>query len=898
MLRVLKIFIVLIVVSFSGIVMSQNETNNWYFGNNGGLSFSEGNLAVLNNGNMNTPAGCSSISDRNGDLLFYTNGQTIWNKNHEIMENGSNLSGDPNNTQSSIIVPKPNDENTYYIFGTREASSTQPLVGSGLYLTEIQFSNANPLGKVVIKSSRLLSHSTERITAIHHNNGQSIWVIAFGKETSQDDLPKDTFFMFDVTENGVNRSAIISKQQPTLSSVGAMKISPNGKTIAVADFDQGQVFLYDFNETTGAVIFKFQVLVDLLFTPISPYGIEFSQDSEILYVSGKNAPQTSYLMKWELNNNAWDAGKVIVTTSTEYDFGSLQLATNGKIYMAKYFKNDPITSSDYIAVINKPEDKIDNRYISNAVNLESGNSFKGLPNFIQSYFRNRIIAQNDCVSDSLYFSLDAYAPIESVLWEFGDGTTSTEKDVYHQYNNSGKYIVKATMTLNGQPVEVFKEVIVYPLPELQSGQTLLQCDTDNDGMASFNLYNIEEKMDNPGNIQYEFSFFTSNTDALNNINSIANPELYINESNPQEIFVEIISPEGCKTLSSFFIETTYTSLDGIETMVTCEISDDIYNNNQGVFNLRSKEIEIRNQFNIPETSNILFYQSFQDAETKTNAISGYYTTATSTLWVRIDNKDFGCFGIEPIELIVNSTVEMNIADRYTICDPNLQATIILDGGKSNETWEWKDENGTILSTNSEFEVTKPGSYIFSTSKNENNIVCSTTKKFTVNQTGSPIFQKVKGEDYQIFVSVSGESDYEYSLDNINFYGNGLNHNFTSVSAGVYTVYVRDINNCEPTINTKVSIIGFPKYFTPNDDGYNDVWQVEGVTEDLYNYADIVIFDRYGKYLYRMDLIKNQEGWNGYFNGEKLPPTDYWFKVRLIDKDNNTFEKIGHFSLKQ
>jgi hypothetical protein len=73
-----------------------------------------------------------------------------------------------------------------------------------------------------------------------------------------------------------------------------MKISPNGKTIAVADFDQGLVFLYDFDENTGSVAFKFQLLVDLLFTPISPYGVEFSQDSEILYISGKNQPQTSY----------------------------------------------------------------------------------------------------------------------------------------------------------------------------------------------------------------------------------------------------------------------------------------------------------------------------------------------------------------------------------------------------------------------------------------------------------------------------------------------------------------------------------------------------------------------------------------------------------------------------
>jgi gliding motility-associated-like protein len=603
-------------------------------------------------------------------------------------------------------------------------------------------------------------------------------------------------------------------------------------------------------------------------------------------------------MKWELNNNSWDAGKVVVTTSTEYDFGSLQLATNGKIYMAKYFNNNPISSSEYVAVIDKPEDKVDNRFITNAINLEAGSSFKGLPNFIQSYFRNRIITQNQCVSESLDFTLDAYANIESVLWEFGDGTTSTDKDTNHKFSNPGKYIVKATMTLNNQPVEVFKEVIVYPLPELKGGQTLLQCDTDNDGVATFNLYNIEEKMVNPANIEYEFSFYTSIDDAQNNINKIQIPELYNNQSNPQEIFVEIISPEGCKTLSSFFLETTYTSLDGIETMVTCEISDDIYDNNEGIFNLRSKEDQIRNQFNIPATSNILFYSSFQDAETKTNNLSAYYTSTSTTIWVRIDDRDFGCFGIEPIELIVNSTVEMLVEDSYTICDSNLQSTIILDGGKSNSTWEWKDENGIILSTNPEFALNKPGKYMFSTSKTENDIVCQATKTFIVNETSAPLFQKVKGEDYQIFVAISGESDYEYSLDNMNFSGNGLNHTFYSVSAGVYTVYVRDKNNCEPTISTKVSLIGFPKYFTPNGDGYNDIWQVEGLTADLYSYADIIIFDRYGKYLYKMDLAKNQQGWDGTFNGALLTPTDYWFKARLIDNENNIFEKIGHFSLKQ
>ena len=285
------------------------------------------------------------------------------------------------------------------------------------------------------------------------------------------------------------------------------------------------------------------------------------------------------------------------------------------------------------------------------------------------------------MSESFNFIVDAYATVENVLWDFADGTTSTETNANHRFKNPGKYIVKATITLNNEPIEIFKEVIAYPLPELVGGQTILQCDTDNDGVASFNLYNVEEQMDNPANIEYEFIFYTSNQDALNQVNNIENPELFYNESNPQEIFVEIISPEGCSALSSFFIETTYTSLEGINTMIACENSDDIYNNNAGVFNLRVKETEIRAQFDIPTTSSIVFYPTFQNAETKTNSISGYYTAETSTIWVRIDSKDFGCFGIEPIELIVNSAVEMNIDDAYTICDPSLQSTIILDGGK-------------------------------------------------------------------------------------------------------------------------------------------------------------------------------------------------------------------------
>lgn len=896
--KILKITIIVFLGFVSEIIVSQNETNNWYFGNNSGLNFNNGRLNILTDGNMNTIAGCSSISDINGDLLFYTNGASVWNKNHAIMDNGNDLSGDTNNTQTAIIIPKPNNQNIYYIFTTRQQPSSSQFFTPGVFYSEIEFSNQFPLGKVAIKNIRLTQSSTERITAIHDASNNAIKVIAFGSDSAQLGTPMATFFVFNVTENGVIRTPSISKQQATVSAAGAMKISPNGKIIAMADYESRNIYLYNFDVSTTMISLDKGFMADLFFTPIKPYGIEFSQDSNTLYFSGKNLPNTSYLIKFGLTLPDSDEGRIVVATSTQYDFGSLQLASNGRIYVANYVQNDPLQSLDHISVINKPEDKIDIEFRPLAINLLSGKSFKGLPNFIPSFFQNRIITESKCVSDNLNFSLEAYAPITSVLWKFGDGTTSTDFNPDHQYLSPGKYIIKATIIINNYPITLFKEVEVYPLPILNNNQKLIQCDTDNDGISFFNLYTIEEKIPNPAKLPFELYFYNSYDDALNQINELQNPGLFENQTNPQELFVKVVSQEGCITISNFFIETTYTALNDIEVMYSCENSDNLLNNDEGLFNLKAKEEAIRIQFGIPLTSAITFYKTFQEAETKTNRLSFYPTLTSTTIWVRIDGNDSGCYGIEPIELIVNTPLELNIEDTYTICDSSLQSTIILDGGSTNTSWEWNDNKGNILSVNREFEITESGTFLLTVYKTKNQLDCSATKKFIVFESGIPDFEEVSADNYQISVAINGESNYEYSLDDISFSGQGEAHTFFNVSAGVYTIYVRDKNNCEPTINTKVSLIGFPKYFTPNNDGNNDIWQIEGVTDDLYVFADITIFDRYGKFLYNMDLAKNQDGWKGSYNGTLLTPTDYWFKAILIDKENTTFTKMGHFSLKQ
>jgi hypothetical protein len=114
--------------------LAQGEGNIWYFGDNSGLSFNTVPPTALDNGALNTNEGCASISDSDGEILFYTDGVTVYNKTHNIMLNGAGLLGDVSATQSAIICPYPENPNLYYIFTVTDlASSNGPTLLSGEY---------------------------------------------------------------------------------------------------------------------------------------------------------------------------------------------------------------------------------------------------------------------------------------------------------------------------------------------------------------------------------------------------------------------------------------------------------------------------------------------------------------------------------------------------------------------------------------------------------------------------------------------------------------------------------------------------------------------------------------------------------------------------------------------
>lgn len=886
-----KILVFLFFIGFSGTILAQIETNNWYFGKNAGINFNNNQVTLLTDGLMNTHAGCSSFSDKDGALLFYTNGQTVWNKNHQIMENGTELKTDINSPQTSIIIPKPGNDNVFYIFTTLETTLTEPFYMSpGLYYSEVTFSDEFPLGKVTFKNFIYSIPVSSKITAIHHAESNTIRVIAFGKDNSTPLKNRNTFYIINVTNEGVQNTPIMKTVDEEILGLGTMKISPNGKRIALVDDVDRYIYIYDFNNDTIEFSLDLYISPDGFGYPKEPYSVEFSQNSDWIYFSGERTLYQFYLESTE------ESELIHIDQVNGPDrYGTLQLASNGKIYVAKYKLGDPAKAITSLGVINKPEEPgIDCEY--EELSITPNASLKGLPNFIASYLRNRILTENRCVGAVFEFDLDLYKEITAVTWDFGDGTTSTLMTPVHQFTTPGIYTVKAMITINNYPQPLYKTIEVYPLPNMVANQTLKQCDLDNDGISNFNLKNVIDLIED-ATPDFSLNFYNSRNDAENDLDEIENAEVFENTTNPQELFVKITSPQGCISVSNFYVETTFTPINEIAPIYTCEDSDSVLNDNQGLFDLASKEMEIRNQNSLPASSMITFFASSLDAETRTNQLPQDYIATSSTIWVRVDNEDFSCGGIGTLQLIVNADLGVDLEDEYLICNPKMQPPIVLNGGAFNDSWEWKNDSGILISTNQEFKLLQAGTYSLTVYRTQNNIQCSVTKEFVVIEADGIAFENVSAENKKIKVSVIGTSDYEFSLDNTLFYGEGTSHTFYDVPGGIYTVYVRDKKECQLPIQIEISLVIYPTFFTPNQDGFNDSWKIEGINRNFYYQASISIFDRYGKLLHSMNLDgNNQEGWNGMIKDRNLLASDYWFKAILVDKNGITIEKRGHFSL--
>jgi len=445
-LILLLLFICLFIVQG----LCQTEGNNWYFGRYAGLNFSTNPPTILNDGHLTTGEGCTSVSSKAGDLLFYTDGSIVWDANHNIMPNGTGLLGNPSSTQSAVICPKPGTYNYalkrfdgYYII-----TVDYRLGPNGVRFSEVDMTLNGGTGDVLFANKNTLLYgttTTESTNVAKHANGCDYWII--GKEVGN-----NTFRSYYVSPTGINLIPVISNTGSIIPNVwGSIKISPNNKLIAKAN-SGGTVRLqvFDLDNNTGVLTFKFSDIIGG-----SSYTSEFSADNKILYLSLLSDPNIYQYDLTAPNNAAFQASRTIIGTTSNtigYRMCGIQMAPNGKIYAA-------LQDLDYIGVINNPNtlgvgcNYVDNGQSVAGINTFSGSnmiSSLGLPAFPSFFIKEpiKIISQNLCFEDQTAFQISDTSDVILIEWIITDInlfpiTQSTNFELTFQFTNPGQYIVSA-----------------------------------------------------------------------------------------------------------------------------------------------------------------------------------------------------------------------------------------------------------------------------------------------------------------------------------------------------------------------------------------------------------------------------------------------------------------------
>ncbi|RNC84905.1 MAG: gliding motility-associated C-terminal domain-containing protein [Winogradskyella sp.] len=432
------------------------------------------------------------------------------------------------------------------------------------------------------------------------------------------------------------------------------------------------------------------------------------------------------------------------------------------------------------------------------------------------------------------------------------------------------------------------QILVNEIPEANN-VTLVQCDEfgAQDGISIFNLNEFYDEV--TGNTPDRFlSFFSNLNDAQLDNNSI-DPIGYQNSSPLETLVVKVTnSSTQCANYAEITLDISFTNAnDAIISVCDTDGDEDGFT----LFDLSLADDQVLD--GLPAGLDLVYYETLDDALVEQNPLPNDYTNEVAfnqTIFVRVEN-DNNCFGINELALEVLTLPNVETEFETLYCLNDFPEPIIIDGGvfdavPNNFYYEWSTGETTI-----EIEVNEPGIYTVIV---RNVAGCSKERTVTVTASNIATITDIQvtdaTENNTITVLVTGEGDYEFALDDPNGFYQDSNV-FNNVLPGIYSVFVRDKNGCGIT-EEMVSVVGFPKFFTPNGDNQNDFWQVKGISSQFQPNTVIYIFDKYGKLVSEINPLGS--GWDGTYNGNPLPSSDYWFSVTL--QDGRQFS--SHFALKR
>lgn len=334
----------LIIFAFLTLNCIAQRSNNWHFGYGAGLNFSTTVPAALSNGLTNNPDCASSISDLNGNLLFYTDGITVWNKNHVVMPNGSGLIGHYSAGQCAVIVPIPCNANKYVIFHVTEFASP-----GYLHYTVVDMNLASGLGDVIStqKNVSLGTGWTEKICAYYNAAGNNYWVLVH-------QWGNNNFVAFNINSTSIATQSVVSSIGTSHTcgfyggahdAMGQLTISPDGAKVINALTCQDKFELFNFNSVTGVLTNS----ISLTGNGGNAWGTAFSPDSKKIFTNSIFGQSV-----YQYDINTYNLSSIVssqVTLYTSgiggYNFGYMELGPDNKVYISK-------PNVGYITVINNP----------------------------------------------------------------------------------------------------------------------------------------------------------------------------------------------------------------------------------------------------------------------------------------------------------------------------------------------------------------------------------------------------------------------------------------------------------------------------------------------------------------------------------------------------------------
>jgi len=459
---------------------AQHEADNWYFGSKAALNFSSGAPVSLTNSAMTALKGCTTVSDSAGNLLFYSNGVKVWNKNHNEMQNGYGLLGDELSSQAALGLKAPGENSLYYLFTVGGTHASPPLLGA--YYSVIDMSLDGGSGSVLSWEKNIplqgADSAAEVITAVACADQDGFWVFVRNFSAT------NKILAYLVDADGVHQTPVISlclRNQSLLQQVGTVKASSDGRYLVYGpslwSLNNPVTELFNLNSSTGEATPVF-----LFNSGGINWGAEFSANSEFLYLAMESpGGDSSKIVQFDMSQlssaTVFQNNKIVINAiAGAPKYWQQQIAPDGKIYGVQY-----PASIKYLSVIHEPSKKgVFCNFQPNAVPLASGNCLMGLPTFVQSYFA-RFTWIGECMNVETQFTSNFVPVPDSINWDFDDPSTgiynfSNELNPVHVFSDSGSYNVTArAFYTNGHKEDATRIVKISPQPKVTLGPDQFIC---------------------------------------------------------------------------------------------------------------------------------------------------------------------------------------------------------------------------------------------------------------------------------------------------------------------------------------------------------------------------------------------------------------------------------------